>query len=131
MDQCACKCYHEAQWSCDGDAVVCKARMGSEDLQTVGDKVCEMRGAPKPASTAELRIASTCEPVTEMRGDAPTSKCLAQWATTTTTIRPTEAPTAAAASGTSAPEEDKKVDVPVIQQSFAAAMAFVALALYA
>jgi len=28
-------------------------------------------------------------------------------------------------------EEDKKVDVPVIQQSFAAAMAFVALALYA
>jgi len=131
MDQCACKCYHEAQWSCDGDAVVCKARMGSEELQTVGDKVCEMRGAPKPASTAELRIASTCEPVTEMRGDAPTSKCLAQWATTTTTIRPTEAPTAAAVSGTSAPEEDKKVDVPVIQQSFAAAMAFVALALYA
>jgi hypothetical protein len=106
--------------------------MGSEELQTVGDKVCEMRGAPKPASTAELRIASTCEPVTEMRGDAPTSKCLAQWATTTTAPteapEPTEAPTDAA---TSASTEDKKVSVPVIQESFAAAMAFLALAVYA
>jgi len=132
MDQCACKCYHEAQWTCDGDAVVCKARMGSEELQTVGDKVCEMRGAPKPASTAELRIASTCEPVTEMRGDAPTSTCLAQWATTTT--QPTEAPEATEApadAATSASVEEKKVSVPVIQESFAAAMAFLALAVYA
>jgi hypothetical protein len=130
MDQCACKCYHEAQWTCDGDVVVCKAKEGEGELKTVGDKVCEIRGAPKPASTAELRIASTCEPVTEMRGDAPTSQCLAQWATTTTAPteapEPTEAPTEAATS-----EDGAKVSVPVIQESFAAAMAFLALAVYA
>jgi hypothetical protein len=130
MDQCACKCHHEAQWTCDGDAVVCKAKEGEGELKTVGDKVCEIRGAPKPASTAELRIASTCEPVTEMRGDAPTSQCLAQWATTTTAPteapEPTEAPTEAATS-----EDGAKVSVPVIQESFAAAMAFLALAVYA
>merc|ERR550537_1518794 len=74
MDQCSCKCFHEAQWACDGDAVVCKAKFGAGELQTVGDKVCETRGAPKPASTAELRIASQCEPMTEMRGSAPTEK---------------------------------------------------------
>jgi hypothetical protein len=66
-----------------------------------------------------------------MRGDAPTSECLAQWATTTTqpteAPEPTEAPTAAATGST----EDKKVSVPVIQESFAAAMAFLALAVYA
>jgi hypothetical protein len=104
--------------------------MGSEELQTVGDKVCEMRGAPKPASTAELRIASTCEPVTEMRGDAPASECLAQWATPepTSTAAPQDTATA-----TSKPEgSTKNVNyVPVIQESFAAAMAFLALALYA
>jgi hypothetical protein len=65
MDQCACKCFHEAQWACEGEAVVCKAKFGAGDLKTVGDKVCETRGAPKPASTAELRVASQCEPMTE------------------------------------------------------------------
>merc|ERR1719191_497492 len=24
MDQCACKCFHEAQWTCEGESVVCK-----------------------------------------------------------------------------------------------------------
>merc|ERR1719262_1142561 len=71
MDQCSCKCYHEAQWTCENDAVVCKAKHGAGALETVGDKVCETRGAKKPASTAELRVASACEPVTEMRGSAP------------------------------------------------------------
>merc|ERR1719313_9728 len=82
MDQCACKCYHEAQWTCgEGESVLCQAKHGAGELQTVGDKVCEMRGAPKPASTAELRVASGCKPVTEMRGSAPTASCLAQWGT--------------------------------------------------
>ena len=41
MDQCACKCYHEAQWTCEGDSVVCKAKFAAGELQTVGDKVFE------------------------------------------------------------------------------------------
>jgi len=82
MDQCACKCFHDAQWTCEGSSSVCKARYGAGELQAVGDKVCETRGAPKPAaSTPELRVASACEPVTEMRGSAPTAECLAQWGT--------------------------------------------------
>merc|ERR1719247_2679622 len=86
QDLCACKCFHAAQWTCEGSgAVVCKARFGEGELQTVGDKVCETRGAPKPASAAELRVSSECEPVTDMRGSAPTAECLAQWATTTPT----------------------------------------------
>jgi hypothetical protein len=82
MDQCACKCYHSAQWTCVGESVVCMAKFGAGELQAVGDKVCETRGAPKPASVAELRVASQCEPMTEMRGSAPTAECLAQWETT-------------------------------------------------
>jgi hypothetical protein len=58
------------------------AKFGAGELQVVGDKVCETRGAPKPASVAELRVASQCEPMTEMRGSAPTAECLAQWETT-------------------------------------------------
>merc|ERR1719387_1275082 len=88
MDQCSCKCLHEAQWTCDGDTIVCKARYGAGELQTVGDMVCQTRGAPKPKSVAELRVASECEPITEMRGSAPTAECLADWATTTTTTEP-------------------------------------------
>jgi hypothetical protein len=113
MDQCACICYHDARWTCDGLAVVCKAKYGAGELQTVGDKVCEMRGAPKPASTAELRIASECEPMTEMRGSAPTAECLAQW-------------------GTPEPQEDEvKPEVAFLDESFAATFAFAALAIYA
>merc|ERR1719201_2037560 len=87
MDPCACKCYHESQWTCKGSSVVCRARYGAGELETVGDKVCEMRGAPKPKSAEELRTASECEPMTEMRGSAPTAECLAQWETTTTTTK--------------------------------------------
>jgi hypothetical protein len=61
--------------------VVCEAKLGAGELRTVGDKVCEMRGAPKP-TTAELRVASECAPMTEMRGSAPSAECLAQWGTT-------------------------------------------------
>merc|ERR1719310_396971 len=106
MDQCACKCFHEAQWSCDGDAVVCKAKFGAGDLKTVGDKVCETRGAPKPASVAELRVASTCEPVTEMRGSAPTAQCLAQWGTP----EPTDAPAVPTTQASAKTEETEAVE---------------------
>jgi hypothetical protein len=114
MDQCACKCFHEAQWTCEGSSVVCKAKFGHGELKTVGDKVFETRGAPKPASTAELRVDSSCTPVTEMRGSSPTAQCLAQWATPA----PTDAPWA--------PE-----DLTLLDESFATTFALAALALYA
>jgi hypothetical protein len=88
MDPCSCKCFHEAQWTCEGSSVVCKAKHGAGELQTVGDKVCETRGAPKPESVAELRTASKCEPMKEMRGSAPTAKCMAQWTEALTTTAP-------------------------------------------
>jgi hypothetical protein len=103
LDQCSCKCLHSAQWTCEESAVVCKARYGHEGLKTVGDKVCETRGAPKPANVAELRVASFCEPVTEMRGSAPTATCLEQWATPEPT---TKAPT------TAAPATEKPTEKP-------------------
>jgi len=112
MDQCACKCFHEAQWTCEGESVVCKAKYGAGPLKQVGDKVCETRGAPKPASAAELRVASTCEPMKEMRGSAPTAECVAQWGKP----EPTDAPAE---------------QVPLIQESFASTLALAALALYA
>jgi hypothetical protein len=115
MDQCACQCFHEAQWSCDGESVICKAKFGAGELKKVGDKVCETRGAPKPATTTELRVASTCEPVTEMRGSAPTEECLAQWGTTPA---PPDAPV----------EPDMR---PLLHESFASALAVAALALCA
>jgi len=163
LDQCTCKCLHAAQWTCENDAVVCKARHGADELKTVGDKVCETRGAPKPASLAELRVSSECVPVTEMRGSAPADVCLTQWAAegVTTKAPTTAAPASTAAatvatqgptSGTSAPTntntptdtatptEAADTATPtaeatakpiVIAESFAAAMAFAALALHA
>jgi len=127
MDQCACKCYHAAQWACEGDAVVCKAKFGAGELQTVGDKVCETRGAPKPESTAELRIASQCEPMTEMRGSAPTAQCLAQWGTPEPVAE--EKKEEESTSSEAAAAEAK---VPLLDESFAAPIvALAALALYA
>ena len=39
--RCACKCYHDVQWTCgEGESVVCKAKFGAQELKTVGDKVC-------------------------------------------------------------------------------------------
>jgi hypothetical protein len=124
MDQCACKCFHEARWTCEGSSVVCEAKYGAGELRTVGDKVCETRGAPKPSSTAELRVASKCEPVTEMRGSAPTAECLAQWGTP----EPTDAP-----DGGAATEETPEDRAPLLVESFAAtsALALAGLSLYA
>jgi hypothetical protein len=113
LDPCACKCYHEAEWTCEGSSVVCKARLGAAPLETVGDKVCEMRGPPKPTSTAELRIASECEPMREMRGSAPTAECLAQWGTTPAPRNPTDA------------------QAFLLDESFAAPLALATIALFA
>merc|ERR1719331_2792570 len=125
MDQCACKCFHEAQWTCEGDNVVCKAKYGAGELQIVGDKVCETRGAPKPESAAVLRTSSEGEPLTEMRGSAPTDVCLAQWGTP----EPTDAPAPATeAPATAAPAKLEKVSI--LDESFATALALAALALY-
>jgi hypothetical protein len=128
IEPCSCQCYWSAQWTCEDESVVCKARLGAGPLKTVGDKVCVTRGAPKPASTAELRTASQCEPFTEMRGSAPTAQCMEEWAT--------PEPTAAAAVpsddsryGTEAPAE--ATVAPLIAQSFASALALTALAYYA
>jgi hypothetical protein len=128
MDQCTCKCYHEAQWACgENDQVVCKAKFGAGELKTVGDMVCETRGAVKPASTAELRVASVCEPMTEMRGSAPTAQCLAQWATP----EPTDAPAVPTTQAPAKTEDVEKVAEPLVQQSFATTLALAAIALYA
>merc|ERR1719174_2068687 len=127
MDQCACKCFHAAQWACEGDSVVCQAKFGAGELKTVGDKVCETRGAPKPASIAELRVASTCEPDTEMRGSAPTGECLAQWGT------PEPEPEKTTVVEEAAPTPAEGVEqVALLDESFAAPLALAAaLALYA
>jgi hypothetical protein len=104
--------------------VVCKARLGAGELRTVGDKVCEMRGAPRPASIEELRTASECEPLTEMRGSAPTAECLAQWERTTPEPK-AEATTVEQMATT------VELNVAFLDESFAAPLAFAALALYA
>jgi hypothetical protein len=66
-----------------------------------------------------------------MRGDAPTSKCLAQWATTPAPKEETSTAAPDTATATATPAETNKVSVPVIQESFAATLAVAALALYA
>jgi hypothetical protein len=129
MDQCACKCFHDAQWACEGESVVCKAKFGAGELETVGDKVCEVRGAPKPESADLKRVASTCEPVTEMRGSAPTDTCLAQWGTP----EPVEEAEVPATEAPVVPTEAAVAEVkePVVAASFATTVALAALALYA
>jgi hypothetical protein len=131
MDQCSCKCYHAAQWTCEGDAVVCKAKYGEGELEVVGDKVCETRagyGVTKPVSTEELRVASQCEPITDMRGSAPTAECIAQWKTPAPEpVVETTAPTTAAT--TAAPATQAPLQ---LEESFAMPLALAAaLALYA
>jgi hypothetical protein len=124
MDQCSCKCFHEAQWTCEGSSVVCKAKYGAGELRTVGDKVCEMRGAPKPTSTAELRTASECTPMTEMRGSAPTAECLAKWETT---------PQPQGSETQPQPQQGETVPIEstLLDESSAVAVALAAVALFA
>jgi len=129
MDQCSCKCYHEAQWTCEGESVVCKAKYGAGELETVGDKVCEVRGAPKPENVAELRTASECAPVTEMRGSSPAAQCLTTWATPEPAKEEETAAPATEAPATAAPVAT--AEAPVLQASAFGTFALAALALYA
>ena len=94
-----------------------------------------MRGAPKPASTAELRVASSCVPVTEMRGSSPTAQCLAQWGTPAPVEEKPNTPAPGSRPGIDSPLTDPakpaEVTVPVIEESFASTLALAALVLYA
>jgi hypothetical protein len=135
LDQCSCKCYHAAQWTCEGDSVVCKAKYGEGELETVGDKVCETRSGfavTKPASVAELRVAQECTPITDLRGSAPTSECIAEWKATATAAPETSAPTTADATTAETTAKPAATDAPaLIAESFAATAALAALALFA
>jgi hypothetical protein len=139
MDQCKCKCYHGAQWTCEGESVVCKARLGAGELETVGDKVCEMRGAKKPASTNELRIASECTPMTEMRGSSPAAECLAHWRTEESgaaaqeaAANPSESEVSHEEAAANPSESEVSPEEPLLlDESFAAGLALAAIALYA
>jgi hypothetical protein len=82
----------------------------------------------KPTSIAELRVASECEPVTEMRGSAPTAECLARWRTPA----PEEETSAEAEVPAEAEAEEAQVStVQLLDESSAAPLVLAALALYA
>jgi hypothetical protein len=79
---CNCRCYYDAFWTCESDAVVCKAIMSGGEEQTVGDLVCITRGTPKPAwdPKAETRTAGQCEPLDVEQTRRPTEQCLKEYA---------------------------------------------------
>jgi hypothetical protein len=83
MDACSCKCYHDAQWVCQGEEVVCQASYGGEEPRVVGDLLCTSRGTPKP-EMMELRErqAQQCEPLPTLKDGAPSQQCLDIWAGT-------------------------------------------------
>jgi len=80
--QCSCRCYYDAYWTCENDAVVCKASMSGGGARTVGDLVCITRGTPKPDwdPTAQTRTAGQCEKLDVERNRRPTDQCLAEYA---------------------------------------------------
>jgi len=82
-DQCSCRCFYDVYWTCENDAIVCKAKIQGGDEQTVGDLVCLTRGTPKPKwdLTAKERAAGVCAPLSVQREERPTQQCLAQYAT--------------------------------------------------
>jgi len=79
---CNCRCYHDAFWTCENNAVVCKATMSGGEEQTVGDLVCITRGTPKPDwdPTAQTRTAGQCEPLEVEQTRRPTEQCMAEYA---------------------------------------------------
>jgi len=79
---CNCRCYHDAFWTCENNAVVCKATMSGGEEQTVGDLVCITRGTPKPSwdPTAQTRTAGQCEPLEVEQTRRPTEQCMAEYA---------------------------------------------------
>jgi len=81
---CNCRCYHDAFWTCENNAVVCKATMSGGEEQTVGDLVCITRGTPKPDwdPTAQTRTAGQCEPLEVEQTRRPTEQCMAEYAAT-------------------------------------------------
>jgi hypothetical protein len=81
-DDCSCRCFYDAYWTCENNMVVCKATITGGVEQTVGDLVCATRGTPKPKwdTTAAQRAAGTCEPLPVLREERPTEACLAQYA---------------------------------------------------
>jgi len=81
-DECSCRCFYDAYWTCEADKIVCKAKIQGGDEQTVGDLVCSTRGTPKPAwdLTAVERAAGVCAPLAVLREARPAEQCLAQYA---------------------------------------------------
>jgi hypothetical protein len=78
-EQC-CPCYYDARWECTEEGAVCKASLAGTEVQ-VGDLVCEMRGTPKPVKPAvEASAKALCTPTAVTRGQRPSEKCLAQFA---------------------------------------------------
>merc|ERR1719240_2098743 len=79
---CNCRCYYDAFWTCENNAVVCKATMTGGEEQTVGDLDCITRGTPKPAwdPKAETRTAGQCEKLEVEQTRLPTEQCLAEYA---------------------------------------------------
>jgi len=81
-DECSCRCFYDAYWTCEADKIVCKAKIQGGDEQTVGDLVCSTRGTPKPTwdLTAVERAADVCAPLSVQREMRPAEQCLAQYA---------------------------------------------------
>jgi len=81
-EDCSCRCFYDAYWTCEGNTVVCKATITGGVEQAVGDLVCATRGTPKPNwdATAVQRKAGECERLPVLREERPTQACLAEHA---------------------------------------------------
>jgi len=85
-DECSCRCFYDAYWTCEDDKIVCKAKIQGGDEQTVGDLVCSTRGTPKPAwdvagtAVLERAAAGVCQPLAVLREARPAAQCLVQYA---------------------------------------------------
>ena len=56
---------------------MCKASLRDGGLETVGDRVCETRGTPKPTWDASPeRMAAECTVLPTLRDDQPTEQCM-------------------------------------------------------
>jgi hypothetical protein len=90
-DECSCRCFYDAYWTCEDNVVLCKATITGGVEQTVGDLVCATRGTPKPRwnPTAAQRTAGECEPLPVLREERPAQACLSQYAEQTAARAPT------------------------------------------
>lgn len=80
-DDCSCRCFYSAYWTCEDGRVVCKATISDGAEQTVGDLVCATRGTPKPAWNPKTlqRAVGECEPLPVLRERRPAEKCMPQY----------------------------------------------------